>query len=181
MFHVKHRMVAPPLATKWTGPYASYSDRDFPQLRPRAISEICADMSPALDDPSKVVPACRNLAERGNAFAQFMLGFIYLTGMRGHKSVVQQDSAEAAKWLGLAAEQGNALSQLSLGALYFKGNGVPKNYVQAYMWSELAASADENLHDMAVQNRDAAAAQMTPDEIALPQKLVRECKPKTAP
>jgi TPR repeat protein len=72
-------------------------------------SEICADMPLTLDDPSKVVPACRNLAEKGNVFAQFMLGFIYVTGMRGHKSVVQQDSAEAAKWFGLAAAQGNTL------------------------------------------------------------------------
>jgi TPR repeat protein len=74
----------------------------------------------------------------------------------------------------------HSVSQLSLGALYFKGNGVPKDYVQAYMWSDLAASADENLHDMAVENRDAAAAQMTPDQIARAQKLVREGKPKAA-
>ena len=89
---------------------------------------------------------------------------------------VQRDYAEAANWVRRAAEQGYAPAQADLGVLYWNGQGVPQDAVLAYMWLHLAAAQEPN----AVEERDAAASQMTPDEIAEAQRLAREWKP-TAP
>ena len=90
------------------------------------------------------------------------------------------DYAEAAKWVRLAAEQGNADAQLILGVTYGAGHGVPQDYVQAHMWSNLAASrlGAKERRDEAVKSRDIAALNMTPAQIAEAQKLAREWKPK---
>ena len=77
----------------------------------------------------------RELAEAGNARAQYALGFLYRSG-RG----VPQDDAEAAKWYERAAEQGYANAQASLGVLYFSGRGVPQSDAEAAKWFRLAAA-----------------------------------------
>ncbi len=59
--------------------------------------------------------------------------------------------------------------------MYQKGLGVPQDYVQAHMWYSLAAARGEKLGE---KFRDRLAKQMTPDQIAEAQKLVREWKPK---
>jgi hypothetical protein len=41
------------------------------------------------------------------------------------------------------AEQGLADAQTNLGLMYEYGEGVPKDYVQAYMWLNLAAAQGE--------------------------------------
>ena len=53
------------------------------------------------------------LAERGNAQAQFNLGMMYENGQG-----VRQDDAEAVKWYRLAAEQGFAPAQVLLDTIY---------------------------------------------------------------
>jgi hypothetical protein len=57
---------------------------------------------------------------------------------------------------------------------------VPQDYVLAHMWFSLAASraSDAALRDMAVENRDRAAAMMTPAQIAEAQRMEREWVPK---
>ena len=60
--------------------------------------------------------------------------------------------------------------------------GVPQNYVQAYMWVDLAASrfppsARED-RDEAASNRDVVASKMTREQLAEAKKLLREWKPK---
>jgi TPR repeat protein len=81
-----------------------------------------------------------------------------------------------------AADQGYAQAQNKLGLLYYDGNGVPKNYVQAYKWFDLAASKYETSESLrpeaAIQNRDRVAAKMTPSEVEEAQRLVREWKPQ---
>jgi hypothetical protein len=52
---------------------------------------------------------------------------------------VAADLKEAARWLRKAAEEGHADVQNNLGWMYAKGEGVPKDYVQAYKWFNLAA------------------------------------------
>jgi hypothetical protein len=90
--------------------------------------------------------------------------------------------AEAVKWYRLAAQQGYALAQYNLGVMYAKGRGVPQDYVQAYVWFDLAASrysaSEAEDRDEAVHNRDVAASKMTPAQLAEAQKLAREWKPK---
>lgn len=120
----------------------------------------------------------RPLAERGLAPAQINLGNIYLHG----NGVVPND-AEAAKWFALAAEQGDVKAQNNLGVMYANGKGVPQDIVQAYKWFSIGASksaASDQPKDRieAAQNRDLAASQMTPEQIADGQKLAGEWKPK---
>ena len=80
------------------------------------------------------VRSIRPLAAQGNAWAQIMLGIMYVSGQG-----VPKDAAQAAKWYRLAAAQGNARAQTSLGTMYASGLGVPQDYAQAAKWFRLAA------------------------------------------
>ncbi len=136
-----------------------------------AIAGALADCAAAYErqDYSTALQLCRPLAEHGDARAQLSLGGMYYNGQG-----VQQDYPEAAKWTRKAAEQGYAPAQADLGVLYWNGQGVPQDVVLAYMWLSLAAEQEPD----AVEERDLAASQMTPDEIAEAQRLAREWKPK---
>ena len=59
------------------------------------------------------------LAEQGNAEAQFSLGLMYDNGQG-----VRQDYAEAFRWYRKAAEQGLVQAQTDLGNGYAQGQGV---------------------------------------------------------
>jgi len=87
---------------------------------------------------------------------------------------VQRDYVEAAKWVRKAAEQGYAPAQADLGVMYWNGQGVPQDAVLAYMWLNLAAAQEPD----AAAERDVAASEMTPDEIAKAQRMAREWMPK---
>ena len=81
----------------------------------------------------------RQLAEQGDATAQFALGTRYATGQN-----VPQDYAEATRWFLQAAEQGNVVAQSALAAYYASGRGVPQDSAKAYFWSLVAqAGGDE--------------------------------------
>jgi TPR repeat protein len=122
----------------------------------------------ALDD-IEVFEIMRPLAEEGDPTAQVNIGTTYYFGLG-----VAEDYDEAAKWFQLAAEQGNPMGQSFLGQLYFWGHGVPKDYVLSYMWFSLAvAQGDED----SKVGQDAAASQMTPDQLAEAQRLAREWRP----
>ena len=121
-------------------------------------------------DYAAALQLCRPLAEQGDARAQTSLGGMYYNGQG-----VQRDYAEAAKWVRKAAEQGYAPAQADLGVMYWNGQGVLQDAVLAYMWLNLAAPQEPD----AVGERDVAASQMTPDEIAEAQRLTREWKPTT--
>jgi uncharacterized protein len=85
---------------------------------------------------------------------------------------------EAATWYRRAADQGEPWAQTNLGVKYARGQGVPQDYVTAYMWFDLsAAQGDKD----AVIDRDAAARRMTPAQIADAQKRAQEWKPKPEP
>ena len=108
----------------------------------------------------------RRAALQGWALAEYSLGQMHRDGQ-----AVPQDYAEAAKWYRKAAEQGNAYAQYSLGLMYHDGVGAPQDIVQAHMWFDLAA-AQGNV--MAQENRNKAANNMTPDQIAEAQRMARE-------
>ena len=68
--------------------------------------------------------------------------------------------------------------------MYANGQGVPKDYVVAHKWFNLAASrftwAEEaGYRDNATKDRDLIAANMTPAQIAEAQKRARDWKPKS--
>lgn len=78
--------------------------------------------------------------------------------------------ADAGRWRPLA-EQGNAVAQYKLGVMHANGRGVPRDFISAYKWLNIAgAQGNEN----AVRGRDAVARRMTPAEIETAQKLARE-------
>ncbi len=115
------------------------------------------------------------LAEGGDGYAQFALGFIYDTA-----EGIPRDDAAAAKWYRKAADQGVAGAQYNLGAMYADGHGVPQDYVEAYKWLSVAAarSPAAGNRESAIKMRDVVAAKMTRKQVAEAQKLAREWKPK---
>ncbi len=121
-------------------------------------------------DDAEAAKWFRRAAEQGAAKAQHNLGFMYENG-RG----VRQDYAEAVRWFRKAAEQGDVRGQYNLGFMYANGQGVPQDIVQAQMWFTLAAEQGAAL---AQNNRDKAASEMTPDQIAEAQRMAREWKAK---
>lgn len=72
------------------------------------------------------------------------------------------------------ADQGNPAAQSNVALMYAKGQGVPRDYVRAYMWSSLSASRG---HRDGGRNRDSIAKGMTPPQISHAQKLAREWRP----
>ena len=85
-------------------------------------------------------------------------------------------------WYSKAAEQGNAKGQYSLGMMFYRGRGVPKDYVLAHMWLNLATSRypalEKAKREWAEIFRDIAASKMTPAQLAEAKKLAKEWKPK---
>ena len=75
------------------------------------------------------------LALKGDAAAQWWVGFSYDQGLSGQAI----DQKEAVKWYRLAAEQGNARAQANLGFMYAQGQGVLQDYKEAVKWFRLAA------------------------------------------
>ena len=80
----------------------------------------------------------REAAERGDADAQYMLGYMY-----AHGDGVPEDDAEAVRWFRLAAEQGNTEAHTALGLSYAQGEGVPEDPVTGYAWLTIAAEQGE--------------------------------------
>ena len=76
----------------------------------------------------------QELAEAGDADAQYSMGWMYDTG-----DGVPKDYAEAVKWYRKAAEQGHAVAQFNLGVMYADGEGVPKDMAEATKWIRKAA------------------------------------------
>ncbi len=119
-------------------------------------------------------------AEQGNAEAQVALGNIHYRCGREIISLCASaipaypDYTEAVKWYRKAAEQSDAIAQLYLGRMYVAGQGVPQDYVLAHKWLNLAAAQKSTV----TKERDLVAADMTREQIAEAQRLVREWKPK---
>jgi TPR repeat protein len=67
--------------------------------------------------------------------------------------------------------------------MYKNGWGVPQDYLQAYKWFIISASASAFYEGMPTlfaeleKDRDLAASKLTPAQIAEAQKLAREWKP----
>lgn len=105
------------------------------------------------------------LAERGNARAQSMVGFMYATGQG-----LPQAYDAAGYWYRLAAEQGDPTSQYLLGLAYDKGQGVPQDDVAAYKWLNLAAAhAPKKTRENFAKLRNAVASKMSRGQIAAGQ------------
>jgi TPR repeat protein len=115
------------------------------------------------------------LAQRGDAHAQAMLGFMYANG-RG----VPQSYDVAVDWYLQSAEQGDPTGQYLLGLMYDKGFGVTQNVILAYKWLNLAAAhaPRRNLEDY-LRLRDAVASKMTRAQLEAAQQLAVDFVPRS--
>jgi len=107
-------------------------------------------------------------AAQGNADAQNNLGFLY--------DKAQGDYAKAREWYEKAAAQRHAAAQSNLGWLYANGQGVPQDYVRAYMWWSLAAQSTGSAEESEESILDKVARRMTPAQIAEAQRLSQQCQ-----
>ncbi len=158
----------------------------------------------ALKSGGDVGAACKEitaLADDGDAAAMYSLSDFYKNGTCGTK-----DAALARKWHRSAAEHGDPYAQMTLGSIYLIGSeGLAKDYVLAYQWYALDASAAKprskatsgdalaqllaltgsaNFGDTAADlqaaaQRDRMAKKMNPAQIKKAKELVREWTPKT--
>jgi TPR repeat protein len=109
-------------------------------------------------DSGDYATALRPLAEQGDVYSQWYLGWAY-SRRRG----VPQDYKTAMKWYRLAAEQGYPDAQHDLGSMYGNGQGVPQDYIRAHMWWNIVASSGNK---EAVENRDKVSKRITPADIS---------------
>src|SRR5271166_5291069 len=109
--------------------------------------------------------------------------YAYRPGRNAHRAVVEVDDVLFRRHPEVVdaapVGQGDADAQMSLGSMYANGRGVPQDDITTHMWFDLAASraGDATVRQMAVRNRDEAAAKMTPAQIAEAQRMAREWKP----
>ncbi len=94
----------------------------------------------------------------------------------GQEAFEQGDYAPALKEFRALAEQGDADAQYTLGLMYELGQGVQQDYVQAYLWFNLAAAQGD---EGARKDRDILAEQMTLAQIGDAQRLAREWKARS--
>jgi len=117
-------------------------------------------------------------ARQGDAEAQFDLAKNYETGRIG----LPKDLVQAEHWYREAAAQGEPFAQASLGIMFNFGKGVHQDYVQAYMWYEIAiAHSTGGDRDTIVEMRDYVAQEMTHDQIGEGRKLAGQWKPAPKP
>jgi TPR repeat protein len=119
-------------------------------------------------DYARAVRELTPLAQRGNARALGLLGFLYEHGF-GEPQIY----SVAADLYSRGAVLGDPFSQAMLGLMYDKGHGVPMNFVLAYTWLNLAAAHASGDHrDAYARFRDAVASKMSNNELLAAQQLV---------
>jgi len=152
------------------------------QADPRGLDAVCTlifTRKVPPPDPATTLGWYRKGADQGRPVCQTFLGQAYAQGQG-----LPSDSAEAVKWYRLSADQGEPLGQFDLALAYAQGIGVEKDLVQAYLWFSLAAQRmPEALgtRDVALKNRDLAAAGLTPAQLAEAQGLVQAWTPAPRP
>jgi GAF domain/PilZ domain/Sel1 repeat len=108
----------------------------------------------------------RQLAEQGDATAQFAMGVRYATG-----DEVAQSYSEAVRWFSMAAEQGHIKAQGTLGAYYQFGRGVPEDLNKAYFWAVLAAAGGDEISKDRVPS---LASRMTRAQVIVARQQANE-------
>ena len=101
---------------------------------------------------AKEDPAIIQAAQNGDPRAQFRLGeALFLDPLRD-----DQASAQAVRWLELAAQGGNVDAMILLGRLSRTGVGILQNFAQASKWIHAAAQrgSDEGMLEMGRLYRD---------------------------
>ena len=89
-----------------------------------------------------------------------------------------EDFAEAARWLKMSARQGNPRAQNGLGILYSKGLGVRRNFLEAYVWFDLAAERFEHgeRREQALELREVVGALISPEQLIEADRAIQTRK-----
>ena len=114
----------------------------------------------------------RKAAEQGDAFGEYALGTLYENG-----EGLPKDPTLAFQWYHKAADQGYPEAEKSIGLYYYLGDGpVPKDYIEAYFWLDLAAAGDTKTGQkvQTAKYRDLAASHLTPVELSQVQQRAIE-------
>lgn len=87
----------------------------------------------------------------------------------GRDAFIRGDFAIAYKQFLPHAKSGDSRARVGMGLLHARGLGVPKDYIQAHSWFDLAASQEKHSHSvvriLAETNRDYVAKRMSPEQI----------------
>lgn len=148
----------------------------FVSWQPAQASMEDAMTAYARGDYPTAIELLKEPASNGDKQAQALLGYMYDAGLG-----TAENDAEAVKWYEKAALQGDPISQLNVGIMYADGLGTAKNMVRALAWFTLASQSDPDteVHQAAVHEVALAESQMTDEEIARAQQLIRgELAPK---
>lgn len=122
-----------------------------------------ADKAYTHGDYKKAFQELKDMAEHGEARAQYDLGVLYDKGQG-----VPQSDKEAFHWYHMAAEQEDARAQYNLGLMYANGQGVQQDYLEAYYWINRAAAQGDK---SALEARDYLSGKMTAEQIATAKKM----------
>jgi TPR repeat protein len=90
---------------------------------------------------------------------------------------VAKDSVEAARWFREAAELNDVIGQLNLGRGYTAGEGLPVDYVKAYMWLSLALKS-KGQEMQATKMRNELTLKMAAPEIVEAEALAQKWQPR---
>lgn len=102
------------------------------------------------------------------------LSFVCLVSLYGQD---QSPTSFEAVWVG--AWRGDPAAQLAMGRAFANGDGVLQDYVQAYVWFNLATSKFSGAQFAAsAAERNEVSSKMTAGQIAQAQKLARDWKPR---
>ncbi len=175
-------LITATLFMPWIRTKAGNAQRPGHALQPASYRSSSHESS-ATAVPVSELERLRQLAEAGDATAQFALGARYATGEE-----VVQDYASAARWFSLAADQGHVVAQATLGAYYWAGRGVPEDLYKAYFWSVLAQSGGDEgsklrLASLAssMSRREVIRAQAEANEWIRQHQLANRAAADTAP
>ena len=102
----------------------------------KSYSNLCLLIGEALEDdePQKAIEYLKKSANKGNARAWFLLGYMYENGEGG-----SVDLNQAASCYRIAADAGYRGAQHNLACFYYFGNGVNKDYKLAFEYFLKAA------------------------------------------
>jgi hypothetical protein len=167
------------------------SDRGLPALLLTALIFLAGSLPVSAiaqqPDSQEMYAQFLARADKGEAFAQEVVGVCYLVGCKA----TPRDHVAARFWLAKAAEQGRPQAQRLLGMMHEAGFGGAKDYTEALSWYRKAAGqgnavAQASLGKMYAEGRGvpqdpvrahmwlSTAMSVTADDRALPEKARQE-------
>ena len=148
-------------------------------LRLVHIETVASNQPAVADEDVEPRDATRQMAEQGDARAQFTVGEIYSAGWvadlekglprSDERQGVPQDFTQAAAWYRKAADQGYAPVQSALASIFYVGKGVPQDFTQAAAWYRKLADQGQSSGQFNLGN-------MYEEGVGVPQDYVEAYK-----